>query len=141
MKSQGSLNLEGSRVPVEVANMPITMLSVPPSEISLEVIKLLEKQKKIGSLWNYVSLFISLIVTFVTADKFRDFLFSGTIWQACFGIAAAFFFYKIMVTWWHLKKNGFDVNAEEVADNLLKKARGSKTVMTIKTDDSIRFPS
>lgn len=137
MKNQGSLNLKESSVPVEVANMPITMLTVPPSEISLEVMKVIDKQKKIGLLWTYVSLFVSMIITLVSTDTFNNFIISGENWKLLFMIAAVFSFYKIAVSWWHIRKNGFDVNAEEVADNLLTKARESRTVMAVKRDDSI----
>ena len=45
MTNKGSLKLDEGDVPVEVAPMPITMLYVMPSEITLEVVKLLGKAK------------------------------------------------------------------------------------------------
>lgn len=104
MKSQGILNLKESSVSVEVANMPITMLTVPPSEISLEVIKILDKQKRINFLWTYISLFASLVITLVTAEKFNKFVFSGEFWKFTFCALAIYFLYKILNTLWNIRK-------------------------------------
>lgn len=137
MTNKGSLKLDEGDVPVEVAPMPITMLYVMPSEITLEVVKLLGKAKKVTYCISALSIGFSALATFLTADKFCDFILSPDAWRSLFflvgagGLSSGLIFF-LYLNW----KKEFSIDPEEVANNLLEKAKRTKTVKPIQQADT-----
>ena len=130
MTNQGSLKLDEGDVPVEVMPMPITMLYVTPSEITIEVSKALEKQHRATYGWAALSVALSALATLVTTENFGSVVFSGAVWHAFF---ALLFGFSVIVAIYQLifRKGMMPVDPEEVSNRLIEKIQAKKRVQAI----------
>lgn len=116
------LSIDSKIMPIKLVGLPPCFLIVDQNSITLEVQKLLNKQRQRSRWVACLSLAVSFGSTVLTTEKFQGLGLSSEAWRSVFLILAAVSLVAAAIFFLLSLHYGMGVDPEEVAKNLKEKS-------------------